>query len=141
MKYYLLILLQIGWVFLHAQSFNGHWKGVILRDFENETRRDSITLELEQNGNKITGFSFLQVDSIHFIKAAITGEYNASIQLLRLTETSVVELNIPDRGEEIFLDRYLLNIGEVERNELSGKSVPCDNKHKYARSKMMLQRQ
>ena len=126
---------------MHAQLFHGQWKGVLSRDYENETRRDSIVLDLEQHGNRITGFSFLHVDSIHFIKAAISGEYNATNQLLRLTETSIVELNIPDRGEEIFLDKYLLQFDEKEFNKLIGKSVPCDNKHKYARSKMMLQRQ
>jgi hypothetical protein len=80
------------------------------------------------------------VDSLHYIKAVITGEYPGSNQILRLTETSIIEKNIPDRGEEIFLDRYLLNFGENEANELTGKSVPCDNRQKYARSKIIVRR-
>jgi hypothetical protein len=125
---------------VQGQTFTGWWTGAITRDFDKETKTENISFYLEQKGNKITGYSLLHVDSIHFIKAGIAGDYNASNQILRLTETSVVEKNIPDRGEEIFLDRYVLNISEMGMNELTGKSIPCDNKQKYSRSKIILRR-
>ena len=140
MKILVLFCLQLTGVILTAQPFNGLWTGVISRDINNVNRTDSIRLQLEQDGNSITGFSLLKVDSIHFIKAAIKGEYVPSNQVLRLTEISVMEMNIPDRDEEIILDRYLLNYDGQKRNELSGKCIPGDNRQHYGRSVIRLHR-
>jgi hypothetical protein len=134
------ICLQLACIFLQGQSLSGWWTGAITRDFSNQTRTDSISFYLEQQGNKISGYSLLHVDSIHFIKAGITGVYISSNKMLRLTETSVLEMNIPGRGDEIFLDNYLFNFDEREINELTGKSITRDSRQQYARSKIILRR-
>lgn len=140
MKLAFLLTLLLPCFFVKGQLFNGWWTGAITREFNNETRTDSISFRLEQKGNRLTGYSLLQVDSIHFIKAAIKGDYIASNRMLRLTEVSVEELNIPGSDEEIFLDSYLFSFDTKEMNQLSGKSIPRENRQSYGRSKIIIHR-
>jgi hypothetical protein len=124
--------------FVHAQNFSGEWKGNITRDFGNEIKTDSIELHLEQKGQKISGYSILHIKPGVFIRSLIKGEWQESNRLLRITETKIDYTNMPDRGEEIFLDRYLLYYELNDTVNLIGKSVASQPKVVYSRSKMEL---
>ena len=137
----LLVLPLLALVFvLNGQSFKGLWKGTITRDFGNETKTDSIQFELVQNGDQIEGYSTLLVSPGVIIRSKVSGSYHASTKTLRLTETGVDFNNLPNRGEDLFLDRYLLSYDENDKEILTGKSVACDRKSIYTRSRMMIRK-
>ena len=119
---------------VQAQNFQGLWKGSITRDYGDETRTDSIHFQLEQAGLKIKGYSIVYIDSSHYIKAAITGDYNASTKMLRLIETSVLENNFRSKDQEIFLDKYVISYDPMEPGKLYGKSISREIKQGYSRS-------
>ena len=137
----LLILPLLFFVFsLKGQSFKGHWNGTITRDFGSETKTDSIELDMVQTGDQVEGYSTLRVSPGVFIRSKISGTYHRATKTLRLTETSVDYTNMPDRGEELFLDRYLLSYDENEKEILTGKSIAVDKRSVYTRSKMILKK-
>lgn len=140
MKALLLFALLAPVISSKAQSFSGIWKGTVTRDFGDETVTDSLLLDLKQEGDKITGYSTLYVKPGEYIRSLIAGAYQPTNKILTLTETSVDYTNIPDRGEPVFLDRYLLIYDENNKEALTGKSIPCDKKTIYTRSKMLLRR-
>ena len=123
-----------------AQNFQGTWKGSITRDYGDEIKTDSIHFNLQQEGFLLKGYSLVYVDSVHYIRAAVSGDYNASTKIIRLIETSILENNIPRRGEEITLDKYVISYDPLEPDLLYGKSISRDVKQGYARSVMNLKR-
>jgi len=127
-------------IVLHGQSFNGLWRGTLTRDFGNETKTDSIEIDLMQDGDQLKGYSTLYISPGIFIRSKISGAYHASTKTLRLTETGIDYTNLPDRGEEFFLDRYLLSYDENEKQILTGKSISCDKKTLYTRSKIAVKK-
>jgi hypothetical protein len=140
MKALLFSALLFSSIFTNGQSFSGRWKGTITRDYGNETVTDSLLLELKQEGDKVTGYSVLYVKPHEYIRSVVEGAYQQNNKTLRLTETSIEFTNIPDRGESFFLDLYLLTYDENNKEILTGKSVPCDKKAIYTRSKMVLRK-
>ncbi len=110
------------------------------RDYGNETKTDSIEFKLEQQGEKVRGYSILYVSPGVYIKAKLEGAYQQANKTLTLTETAIDYTNMPDRGEEFFLDRYLLTYNENDVMVLTGKSISCERKSIYTRSKMMLKK-
>lgn len=143
MKTLLFLLLSVPGAYgtTAAQSFTGHWKGTITRDFGNESKTDSIELQLEQTGDDVKGYSILYTSAEHFIRSAIKGSFQQSSKLLRLSETRVVLSNIPNWRQDVFLDCYLLNFDENQADSLSGKTVPYHSKAGYTRSRMLLKKE
>ena len=137
----LLPIIASACTFACAQSFSGHWKGAITRDFGASSKTDSIDLYLEQSGSKITGFSVIYVRAGMYIKSKLEGSFQAANQMLRLTETAIEQSNIPGKNEEIFLDRYLLHWDDSEKNLLTGITLPCKPKALYSRSRMAVKKE
>jgi len=125
---------------LNGQSFAGSWAGTVTRDYGKEIKTDSIEFILEQQGEKVTGYSILYVSPGVYIKAKLEGVYQQANKTLTLTETAIDYTNLPDRGEEFFLDRYLLTYNENDVLMLTGKSISCERKSIYSRSKMMVKK-
>lgn len=130
-------LIVSGWAI--AQSFSGDWRGTLTRDYGHEVITDSIEFHLEQQGDKITGYSILYVEPGVYIRSLVSGSFQKANKTLRLTETKMEFTNMPDRGEEIFLDRYLLYF-DKDTSVLTGKSVAYEPKAIYTRSKMLLKK-
>ncbi|MES2648609.1 MAG: hypothetical protein V4717_17165 [Bacteroidota bacterium] len=123
-----------------AQTFDGLWKGTITRDYGNEVVTDTIELDLQQQGTKITGYSLWYKANGIYIRSVLEGFYNDQNKTLRLTETSIDFQNIPDRGELVFLDQYLLTFDVKDKLVLTGKSVSRERKPIYSRSKMRVRK-
>lgn len=140
MKQLLFLPLLAAVISINGQSITGLWTGTLTRDYGNEIKTDSIEFRLEQQGEKITGYSILFISPGVYIKAKLEGNYQPINKTLRLTETAIDHTNQPDRGDEFFLDRYLLTYDENDMLVLTGKSISCDRKFTYTRSKMMLRK-
>jgi hypothetical protein len=140
MKTLLIFSLFLAYTGTNAQSFEGVWKGTLTRDYGNEVVTDTIELELQQQGTKVTGYSLWYKSNGIYIRSVLEGFYNDQNKILRLTETSVQFQNLPDRGEEVFLDQYLLTYDEKDKLVLTGKSVSRERKSMYTRSKMLVRK-
>jgi hypothetical protein len=140
MKSLLCVVLNIYASYVSAQSFTGNWKGTITRDFGNDVKVDSIEINLINEGDNITGYSTLFTDGGRFIRSALKGSFQQTLNILRLHETKVIMSNVPNWQQAVFLDCYLLEYNQNQTDSLFGKTVPYHTKAGYTRSKMLLKK-
>ncbi|MFZ2900759.1 MAG: hypothetical protein WA004_19150 [Saprospiraceae bacterium] len=88
---YGLICLALSFPLLLAGQINlsGTWKGIITQDEGGYRSTYDFELVIKQDGNKITGRSFVKIDDI-FATMELEGEFSGGV-IFRFQETAIVD--------------------------------------------------
>jgi len=70
-------------------NLSGTWKGIITQDEGGYRSTYDFELVIKQDGNKITGRSFVRIDDI-FATMELEGEFSAGV-IFRFQETAIVD--------------------------------------------------
>jgi hypothetical protein len=112
----LLILSCIG----RGEDLNGIWKGTLTQAPGGCYPQYFLELQINFNGDRLTGKAYDYYDKAHFVKMSFTGRYNPSTHRLVIIENQVLEADIPGECEPC-IKTYDLNYtrnGNLE--ELNG---------------------
>ncbi|HTI11620.1 MAG TPA: hypothetical protein VL832_23765 [Puia sp.] len=93
-RHILLYLLLLPFC-LRADDLNGIWKGTLTQGPGGCYPQYFLELQINFNGDLITGKAYDYYDKDHFIKMSFTGRYNAQTHRLVLIENKVLLENIP----------------------------------------------
>lgn len=93
LKIYLLLICSFGCLALNGQNIAGEWNGVMTQDEGGVAGQYYFSLHLKQEGNKITGFSKVELfkgeKRIMYARKALVGEFDGKKLLFK--ETKILE--------------------------------------------------
>lgn len=121
-----------------TQSFTGTWKGLIERSVRGKASTDSIRFDLQQHSDTVRGFSYVYLDSLHFLKATITGQIIPGAKTVRIVETKLIENTYQEGNNDVILDEYILHYNNISDQLLTGKSIPIGDRQFYTRSMVVV---
>jgi hypothetical protein len=112
----LLILSCMG----RGEDLNGIWKGTLTQGPGGCYPQYFLELQINFNGDRLTGKAYDYYDKTHFVKMSFTGRYNPQTHRLVIIENQVIQADIP--GEcEACIKTYDLNYSKNgEQEELNG---------------------
>lgn len=103
-----------------AEELNGIWKGTLTQGPGGCYPRYYLELQINTNGDRITGRAYDYYDKTHFVKMSFTGRYNAQTHRLVLIENKVLEAEIPADCQPC-MKTYDLNYSKNgQQEELNG---------------------
>jgi hypothetical protein len=112
----LLILSCIG----RGEDLNGIWKGTLTQGPGGCYPQYFLELQINFNGDRLTGKAYDYYDKAHFVKMSFTGRYNAQTHRLVIIENQVLEADIPGECEPC-IKTYDLNYSKNgDQEELNG---------------------
>src|SRR5688572_23627064 len=82
-------------LFLSAQDINGIWRGKLVMEPGGCFPVYNIELQLNVNGNKISGVSYHYSDTSNFVKETFTGSYRLDSNNISISEIGVTTFRIP----------------------------------------------
>ncbi len=115
----------------HAQNITGIWRGNF---FTGDGSQYKFEVQIEQNGNKVSGVSYSYLSTIFYGKATLTGNFSKTSQKALIEEIKTVELRMSDysvpcimkcsfvytkSGREEFLEGSFTS--KYEKNSFDGK--------------------
>jgi hypothetical protein len=112
----LLILSCMG----RGEDLNGIWKGTLTQGPGGCYPQYFLELQINFNGDRLSGKAYDYYDKTHFVKMSFTGRYNPQTHRLVIIENQVIQADIP--GEcEACIKTYDLNYSKNgEQEELNG---------------------
>jgi hypothetical protein len=115
----LAILLTLSCI-ARGEDLNGIWKGTLTQGPGGCYPQYFLELQINFDGNRLTGKAYDYYDKTHFVKMNFSGRYNPQTHRLVLIETQVLEADIP--GEcEACIKTYDLNYSKNgDEEELNG---------------------
>jgi hypothetical protein len=122
----LLTLTGIG----RCEDLNGIWKGTLTQGAGGCYPQYFLELQINFNGDRLTGKAYDYYDKDHFVKMSFTGRYNPQTHRLVLIESQVLQAMIPVECEAC-TKTYDLNYSKNgDQEELNGdwKGVYSDKK-------------
>jgi len=116
----LLAFLLILSCFGRGEDLNGIWKGTLTQGPGGCYPQYFLELQINFNGDRLTGKAYDYYDKVHFVKMSFTGRYNPQTHRLVIIENEVIQADIP--GEcEACIKTYDLNYSKNgEQEELNG---------------------
>jgi hypothetical protein len=135
MKKYLLLLFTVVLIFsARAQQFTGQWKGEF---FDKSTAsagwggdRCDYVLELEVNGNNVTGYSytyFKDAGKNYYTICKVTGFIDKPKKYIEVTEIERTKTNIPNTIRNCFQVHRLTYFKQGDSETIEGKWDPAPN--------------
>ncbi|HPH86333.1 MAG TPA: hypothetical protein PLC48_12775 [Ferruginibacter sp.] len=135
MKKYLLLLFTVVLIFsARAQQFTGQWKGEF---FDKSTAsagwggdRCDYVLELEVNGNNVTGYSytyFKDAGKNYYTICKLTGFIDKPKKYIEVTEIERTKTNIPNTIRNCFQVHKLTYFKQGDTETIEGKWDPAPN--------------
>jgi hypothetical protein len=112
----LLILSCIG----RGEDLNGIWKGTLTQAPGGCYPRYFLELQINFNGDRLTGKAYDYYDKTHFVKMSFTGRYNPTTHRLVIIENQVLEADIPVECEPCIKTYDLNYTKNGEQEELNG---------------------
>jgi hypothetical protein len=112
----LLILSCIG----RGEDLNGIWKGTLTQGAGGCYPQYFLELQINFNGDRLTGKAYDYYDKAHFIKMSFTGRYNAQTHRLVIIENQVLEADIPGECEPCIKTYDLNYTKNGDQEELNG---------------------
>lgn len=105
---------------VRGEDLNGIWKGTLTQGPGGCYPQYFLELQINFNGDRLTGKAYDYYDKAHFVKMSFTGRYNSTTHRLVLIENKVLQADIP--GEcEACIKTYDLNYSKHgEEEELNG---------------------
>src|SRR6202161_4057932 len=111
----LLLLISLP-LFGQAEDLNGIWKGTLTQGPGGCYPRYFLELQINFNGDRLTGKAYDYYDRSHFVKMSFTGRYNPTTHRLVLIENEILQADIP--GEcEACIKTYDLNYSKKDNEE------------------------
>ncbi len=117
-----------------AQEFKGQWKGQFT---DNSTTflgwggdRCDYVLELETNGNIVTGYSYTYFNDggkRYYTICKLSGKINKGSRYVEVTETERTKTNVPSHIRNCFQIHKLTYFKEGDQQTLEGSWVPAPN--------------
>jgi hypothetical protein len=103
-----------------GEDLNGIWKGTLTQGPGGCYPQYFLELQINFNGDRLTGKAYDYYDKVHFVKMSFTGRYNPQTHRLVIIENEVIQADIP--GEcEACIKTYDLNYSKNgEQEELNG---------------------
>ncbi|HUB61216.1 MAG TPA: hypothetical protein VL978_10960 [Puia sp.] len=103
-----------------GEDLNGIWKGTLTQGPGGCYPQYFLELQINFNGDRLTGKAYDYYDKAHYVKMSFTGRYNPTTHRLVLIENRVLEAEIP--GEcEACIKTYDLNYSKTgNEEELTG---------------------
>jgi hypothetical protein len=126
---FLLILLALAGIG-RGEDLNGIWKGTLTQGPGGCYPQYYLELQINLNGDRLTGKAYDYYDRDHFVKMNFTGRYNPQTHRLVLIENQVLQAVIPVECEAC-IKTYDLNYSKNgDQEELNGdwKGVYSDKK-------------
>jgi hypothetical protein len=112
----LLILSCVG----RGEDLNGIWKGTLTQGPGGCYPQYFLELQINFNGDRLTGKAYDYYDKTHFVKMSFTGRYNPQTHRLVIIENEVIQADIPGECEPC-IKTYDLNYSKNgEQEELNG---------------------
>jgi hypothetical protein len=112
----LLILSCVG----RGEDLNGIWKGTLTQGPGGCYPQYFLELQINFNGDRLTGKAYDYYDKAHFVKMSFTGRYNPQTHRLVIIENQVIQADIPGECEPC-IKTYDLNYSKNgEQEELNG---------------------
>src|ERR1700744_3336670 len=112
----LLILSSLG----RGEDLNGIWKGTLSPGAGGCYTQYFLELQINFNGDRLTGKAYDYYDKDHFVKMSFTGRYNPQTHRLVLIESQVLQTVIPVECEAC-IKTYDLNYSKNgDQEELNG---------------------
>jgi hypothetical protein len=112
---FLVILLTLACV-ARGEDLNGIWKGTLTQGPGGCYPQYFLELQINFNGDQLTGKAYDYYDKSHFIKMSFTGRYNPTTHRLVLIENHILQADIP--GEcEACIKTYDLNYSKKDNEE------------------------
>jgi hypothetical protein len=99
-----------------GEDLNGIWKGTLTQGPGGCYPQYFLELQINFNGDQLTGKAYDYYDKSHFIKMSFTGRYNPTTHRLVLIENQILQADIP--GEcEACIKTYDLNYSKKDNEE------------------------
>ena len=112
---FLVTLLTVACI-ARGEDLNGIWKGTLTQGPGGCYPQYFLELQINFNGDHLTGKAYDYYDKAHFVKMSFTGRYNPTTHRLVLIENEILQADIP--GEcEACIKTYDLNYsknGDIE---------------------------
>jgi hypothetical protein len=107
-------------VMLHAQEFNGTWRGKLTQNPGGCFPVYFIEMQLRVDGNKVSGSSYHFSDVANFVKENFEGNYDPTTKTFTISELGVLTFHIPPDCIPC-IKNYSLNYSrDKETQQLSG---------------------
>jgi hypothetical protein len=120
MRGLLLILLLVLSCLTRGEDLNGIWKGTLTQGPGGCYPQYFLELQINFNGDRITGKAYDYYDKTHFVKMSFTGRYNPRTHRLVIIENEVLQADIPGECEPCIKTYDLNYTKNGDREELSG---------------------
>jgi hypothetical protein len=112
---FLVTLLTLACI-ARGEDLNGIWKGTLTQGPGGCYPQYFLELQINFNGDQLTGKAYDYYDKSHFIKMSFTGRYNPTTHRLVLIENQIIQADIP--GEcEACIKTYDLNYSKKDNEE------------------------
>ena len=103
-----------------GEDLNGIWKGTLTQGPGGCYPQYFLELQINYNGDHITGRAYDYYDKSHFVKMSFTGRYNPQTHRLVLIENGILQADIPGDCEAC-VKTYDLNYSKNgDEEELNG---------------------
>jgi len=129
-----LILLLFTASFLSAQNFTGQWKGEFIDKSTSFAGwagdRCEYVLELESNGNKVSGYSYTYFNDggkRYYTICRLIGTINKASKSIEVKETERTKTNVPITIRNCFQIHRLTYFQKGDELSLEGSWVPAPN--------------
>lgn len=126
------LLLLFTTSFVTAQNFTGQWKGTFLDKSTSFTGwggdRCDYVLELEANGNDVTGYSytyFTDGGKKYYTICSLKGTINKREKYIEIRETVRTKTNVPNNIKNCFQIHKLTYFKKEDSESLEGNWVPA----------------
>ncbi len=129
-----LFLLAFFTSHLSAQNFKGQWKGEFIDKSTSFTGwggdRCEYVLEIETNGNKVSGYSYTYFSDggkRYYTICKLSGTINKSTKYIEVKEVERTKTNVPVTIRNCFQIHKLTYFAQGEEQKLEGSWVPVPN--------------
>lgn len=119
---------------LSAQNFKGQWKGEFIDKSTSFTGwggdRCEYVLEIEVNGNKVSGYSYTYFSDggkRYYTICKLTGTLNKSSKYIEVKEIERTKTNVPVTIRNCFQIHRLTYFAQSDEQKLEGSWVPVPN--------------
>lgn len=133
-KIVLLTLLAFFTAHLSAQNFKGQWKGEFIDKSTSFTGwggdRCEYVLEIETNGNKVSGYSYTYFSDggkRYYTICKLSGTINRSTKHIEVKEIERTKTNVPVTIRNCFQIHKLTYFANADEQKLEGNWIPVPN--------------
>lgn len=116
----LLILLLSLSAIGRGEDLNGIWKGTLTQGPGGCYPQYFLELQINFDGDRITGKAYDYYDKAHFVKMSFTGRYNGQTHRLVIIETEILQADIPGECEPCIKTYDLNYTKNGDQEELNG---------------------